>query len=129
LGSILATLTDVEVLAELAAIPPLADEAEPCWDDDGYGHRSRTRTSPCGASSRYGGCETRSLIRDRACFGDRGEIMRGLGQMNRGLPVPDVSIWGDARESVFDLFSTVKQGRFRLPPRAATANGPSCRSA
>src|SRR5438094_10673513 len=33
-----AKLSDAQVLAELAAVPPLADEADPCWEDDGYWH-------------------------------------------------------------------------------------------
>jgi hypothetical protein len=27
-----------DILAELAAVSPLADENDPCWDDSGYGH-------------------------------------------------------------------------------------------
>jgi hypothetical protein len=30
---------DAEALAEVAAVPPLADETDPCWNDDGYWQR------------------------------------------------------------------------------------------
>lgn len=85
-------LSDAEVLAELAAIPPLADEGDPCWDDIAYWHRvaypylalwnvaGRRRLKAAGP-----------LIFDRACFGDPGEIMRNLCHAVEAIYNPDWS--------------------------------------
>src|SRR4051812_19261164 len=83
-------LSDSEVLAELASIPPLADEGDPAWEDDGYWHgvaypylalwnvaaERRLRTAI-------------PLILDRACFGDPGEIMRNLCHALEAIVKPD----------------------------------------
>nr|WP_196482214.1 hypothetical protein [Burkholderia vietnamiensis] len=36
LAATLAKLSDAEVLDKLVAVPPLADEAGPCWNDKEY---------------------------------------------------------------------------------------------
>src|SRR5687768_520065 len=84
--------SDADVLAELSAIPPLADENDLCWNDDGYwlqvanpylafwniiAERRLRAAIP--------------LILDRACFGDPGEIMRGLCHALEAIVDPDWS--------------------------------------
>lgn len=87
-----AGLSDAEVLAELTAVPPLADEGDPCWNDEAYwkdvaypylalwnvAAERKLRTAI-------------PLILDRACFGDPGEIMRNLCHTVEGIVNPDWS--------------------------------------
>ncbi len=74
-----ARLSDDEVLAELTAIPPLADESDPCWDDDGYWHLvAFPYLALWNVAAERQLRAAVPLILDRACFGDPGEIMRNL---------------------------------------------------
>lgn len=71
--------SDDEVLVALRAIPPLVDEDDPSWDRDEYW---MTVAYPYLALADVV-AERRlvpaiGLLLDRACFGDPGEIMRGL---------------------------------------------------
>ena len=82
--------SDAEVLAALAALPALADETDPCWKADDYWE---------GVAYRYLGladvaCERRlraaiPLLLDRACYGDPGEIMRGLRHNLEAIVEPE----------------------------------------
>ena len=87
-----AKLSDVEVLAALAAVPPLADEGDPCWNDDGYWHRVAYRYLALWnvAAERQLRAAV-PLILDRACFGDPGEIMRNLCHAVEAIVKPDWS--------------------------------------
>lgn len=85
-------LSDKEILAELAAIPPLADEDDACWSNDRYWHdvaypylalwnvAAERRLQPA-----------IPLILDRACFGDPGEIMRNLCHAVEAIVNPEWS--------------------------------------
>lgn len=74
-----ASLTDAEVLAELASVPPLADENDPCWQDDAYWHHvAYPYLALWDVAAERRLQDAIPLILDRACFGDPGEIMRNL---------------------------------------------------
>ena len=71
--------TDDEVLAELAALPPLADEGDRCWGEDEYWQGvvyPYLALTDIAAARRLR--PAIRLLLDRACYGDPGEIMRGL---------------------------------------------------
>jgi HEAT repeat protein len=85
-----ARLADAEVLAELSAIPPLADEEDPCWQDDAYWHRVAypyLALWHVAAERRLRAAVP--LILDRACFGDPGEIMRNLCNAVEAIVAPE----------------------------------------
>ena len=85
-----AQLSDAEVLAELAAIPPLADEEDLCWDDNGYWHEVAYPYLALWNVARERQLRAAvPLILDRACFGDPGEIMRNLCHAVEAIVKPD----------------------------------------
>lgn len=84
--------TDAQVLAELVAIPPLADEADPCWHDHEYWHQvvyPYLALWNLAAERRLR--DAIPLILDRACIGDPGEIMRNLCHKVEAIVKPDWS--------------------------------------
>jgi hypothetical protein len=92
LASARSRLSDAEVLAELAAIPHLADEDNPCWNDDDYWHNVAFPYLALWnvvAERRLRAAVP--LILDRACFGDPGEIMRNLCHAVEAIVKPDWS--------------------------------------
>jgi hypothetical protein len=87
-----AQLSDAQILAELAAIPPLADEDTPCWNDDTYWHHVvYPYLALWNVVSERQLRAAVPLILDRACFGDPGEIMRNLCHAVEGIVKPDWS--------------------------------------
>lgn len=86
------SLSDKKVLAELSAIPPLADEDDPCWDKDDYLHK--VAYPYLALWNIVGERQLRAaipLILDRACFGDPGEIMRDICHTLEGIVHPKYS--------------------------------------
>jgi hypothetical protein len=84
--------SDAEILAELAALPPLSDESDPSWDDPAYWRQVAYPYVALGDLA----AERRLrpailLLLDRACYGDPGEIMRGLRHICEAIVNPD---WG-----------------------------------
>lgn len=83
-------LSDAEVLAALAAVPPLADEDDPCWNDDGYWHRvAYPYLALWNVAAERKLRAAVPLILDLACFGDPGEIMRNLCHAVEAIVKPD----------------------------------------
>ncbi len=88
--------SDDEILDELSDLPALADEDDACWNDAGYWHRAaypylalagivRQRRLRAGVR----------LLLERACFGDPGEIMRGLRHTLEAIMNPDWTTLAD----------------------------------
>lgn len=87
-----AQLSDVQVLAELAAIPGLSDESDPCWLSEEYWHRVAypyLALWNVAAARRLSAAVP--LILDRACLGDPGEIMRNMRHAIEAVYGPDWS--------------------------------------
>jgi hypothetical protein len=88
--------TDQQILDELHALFPLADEEDACWDDASYW------TNVAGpylalaqiARERRLRAAVRPLL-DHACYGDPGEIMRGLRNVLEAIMKPDWVALGD----------------------------------
>ena len=88
--------SDQALLDELGELPPLADEDDASWDDPTYWVRvaypylalvqlaAERRLRPA----------IRPLL-DHACFGDPGEIMRGLRHGLEAIVNPDWSVLAD----------------------------------
>src|SRR4051794_32009040 len=88
--------TDEEVLAELAALPALADGDDPRWGKDEYW---QTVAYPYLALANVA-TERRlvgaiPLLLERACYGDPGEIMRGLRHRLEAIVAPNWSKLAD----------------------------------
>jgi hypothetical protein len=82
--------SDAEILAELVALPPLADEDDPCWNSEAYWNQAAFRYLALGdiaASRRLRGAIGPLL--DRACHGDPGEIMRSLRHRLEAIVAPE----------------------------------------
>jgi hypothetical protein len=88
-----ASKSDDQILQELAQLPPLEDEDHPCWNEEEYWlsaaypyiafaqvARNRRLTSAI------------PVLLDRACFGDPGEIMRGLRHHLEAIVSPNWSV-------------------------------------
>lgn len=87
-----AAQTDAELLDELARIPPLADEDDPCWNDDAYWDSvAYPYLALWEIAARRRLRATIPLILDRACYGDPGEIMRGLCHALEAIVRPEFS--------------------------------------
>jgi hypothetical protein len=84
------TLSDADVLAAINALPPLVDETDPQWDNDDYwGSVAYPYLALADVAARR---RLRDAIRpllDRACYGDPGEIMRGLRCSFEAIVKPD----------------------------------------
>jgi hypothetical protein len=88
--------SDQAIIDELVALPPLADEADPNWNDDAYWTRVAYPYLALVevAAQRRLRTAIRPLL-DRACFGDPGEIMRGLRHALEAIVKPDWSALAD----------------------------------
>ena len=72
-------LSDQAILQELASLTPLKDEDDPAWNDDRYWNSEAYRfLALANESYRRRLFPAIRMLLDRACFGDPGEIMRGL---------------------------------------------------
>lgn len=84
--------SDKKVLAELAAIPPLADEGDSCWASDEYWQQVAYPYLALWNNAAERRLWTAiPLMLDRACFGDPGEIMRNLFHALEAIVDPDWS--------------------------------------
>ncbi len=82
--------SDSEVLDAIAALPPLLDESDSHWEHDEYWHNVAylyVALADVAAERRLRGA-IRPLL-DRACYGDPGEIMRGLRHSLEAIVQPD----------------------------------------
>lgn len=90
------SLSDAKLLARLEALPPLADEADSSWDSDDYWQHVAypyLAFADIAAERKLRGA-TRPLL-ERACYGDPGEIMRGLRHPLEAIFNPNWSALAD----------------------------------
>jgi len=88
--------SDSAVLAELAALPPLVDGTHESWSEDGYWEQVAARyVALADVASVRRLRAAIPLLLDRACFGDPGEIMRGLRHQLEAIVNPDWSVLAD----------------------------------
>lgn len=102
-------LTDQQILAELAALPVLPDEDDPAWDDDRtYLNHAYLFVAFTDLAAERHLRPAMLLLLERACYGDPGEMMRGLRHTLEGIAAPD-----------WDLLTDVCLQAARLPQRGA----------
>jgi hypothetical protein len=89
-------LTDAEFLARLESLPALADEGDPAWKSEDYWQRAAYPYVAYAdvAAERKLRRAVRPLL-ERACYGDPGEIMRGLRHPLEAIFNPDWSALAD----------------------------------
>lgn len=100
--------SDSEVLAELAALPPLADEDDPCWEQDDYWRRVAypyLALANIAAARRLRSAIP--LLLDRACYGDPGEIMRGL---RHNLEAIVATNWSELADACLEAARSTRLG-------------------
>jgi hypothetical protein len=91
-----ADLSDQEILKELQRLQPLPDENHPAWDeewDKGYAwHLARLFVALSWHVVERKLIPGIELLLERACFGDPGEMMRGLEDLLYGTAEGDFSV-------------------------------------
>jgi hypothetical protein len=88
--------SDAEVLAAIDALPPLLDETDSQWDSDEYWVSVAypyLALADVAAQRRL--LDAIRPLLDRACYGDPGEIMRGLRCSFEAIVKPDWSALAD----------------------------------
>lgn len=100
--------SDPQLVAALAALPALRDEDDPAWDDEVYwaGVAYPYLALADVAAERRLWPAVRLLL-DRACFGDPGEIMRGLRHSLEAIANPD---WAALAEACIAAIATGRPG-------------------
>jgi hypothetical protein len=89
----MASASDAEVVAALAAFDPLPDESDPKWNDDAFWFGVAYRFLGLGQVARLRKLRPAvRLILERACYGDPGETMRGLRHVFEGIYNPEWSM-------------------------------------
>ncbi len=104
----LSELSDDQIIARLESVAALSDEGDPVWDGEEYWQVTAEvylALSDVSAKRRL-----RPAIRfllERACYGDPGEIMRGLRHSLEAIAAPDLTYLADI---CIDLASSPRKG-------------------
>jgi hypothetical protein len=89
-------LTDDELLARLEAVPALADEDDPAWNSEDYWQRvAYPYLAFADVAAERKLRRAVRLLLERACYGDPGEIMRGLRHPLEAIFNPDWTALAD----------------------------------
>jgi hypothetical protein len=103
-----ASWADSDVIAEIAQLPPLADEGDPVWNNETYWWDFAyhyVALSDVAAERRLRPAVR--LLLERASNGDPGEIMRGLRHACERMFDPD---WGDLADVCIELSASKRPG-------------------
>jgi hypothetical protein len=87
--------TDDELLSELAATPPLADENDSCWQDENYWQIVNIYLALADLTADRKLRPAIKLLLEKASYGDPNEIMRGLRHSLEAIVNPDWSYLTD----------------------------------
>ena len=103
-----ASWSDAEVIAEIEQLPPLTDEGDPAWNDEGYWSDFAYRYVALNdvAAERQLRPAVRLLL-ERACNGDPGEMMRGLRHAWEHIFNPD---WAALADVCIELSASKRPG-------------------
>ncbi len=100
--------SDQQILDELHALPPLADEEDACWGESSYW--MSVAYPYLALAQNAGQRRLRAAVRpllDRACYGDPGEIMRGLRHTLEAIMSPD---WAALADICLDAARSSRRG-------------------
>jgi hypothetical protein len=104
----LSLLTDAQIVSKLERVPELADEDDPVWGTEDYWRTTAevyVALSDISAKRRLR--PSVRLLLQRACFGDPGEIMRGLRHRLEAIVAPD---WDCLADICLDLAKSPRNG-------------------
>ena len=88
--------SDEEILAELRALPVLPDEDDPAWEDERTWREHADLFIALADQARVRRLQPAiPLLLERACYGDPGEIMRGLRHQLEAIVKPDWAVLAD----------------------------------
>lgn len=86
-----ASVSDADTLAELSAFPPLPDEDDPAWEQDATWQEANRFVALADISAARRLKPAIRLLLDRACYGDPGEMFRGLRHACEAIVNPNWS--------------------------------------
>jgi hypothetical protein len=103
-----ASWSDADVIAEIEQLPPLADEGDQVWSDQGYWRDFAYRNVALSdvAAERQLRPAVRLLL-ERASNGDPGEMMRGLRHASEHIFNPD---WAALADVCIELSASKRPG-------------------
>ena len=82
--------SDVEILSELASMPALPNEDDPCWDDSKFWIDSAYKLDALfGIATGRKLFESIGIVLSKMCHGDPGEMMRGYCHGFEYVVAPD----------------------------------------
>jgi hypothetical protein len=87
--------TDAAVLAELSALPPLPDEDDPAWGHNATWQDAYRFVALADVAAARRLKPAIRLLLDRACYGDPGEMFRGLRHAFEAIVNPQWSELAD----------------------------------
>lgn len=104
----LSKLSDAQIIAKLASVPALADEDDPVWNNEEYWRmRAEIYVALSDISAERRLRSSIPLLLERACYGDPGEIMRGLRHRLEAIVSPD---WACLADICLDLAGSPRKG-------------------
>lgn len=104
----LSKLNDAQIIAKLESLPALKDEDDPVWNNEEYWHDAAEVFLALSDISRKRRLRASiRLLLERACYGDPGEIMRGLRHSLEAIASPD---WLYLADICIDLAESPRKG-------------------
>lgn len=104
----LSELSDSQIIARIENLTPLADEDDPVWMNEEYWLKiADAYLAFADISERRRLRPSIPLLLDRACYGDPGEIMRGLRHRLEAIVEPD---WAYLADICLDRANSPRKG-------------------
>ncbi len=104
----LSELSSAQIISKLESIPPLADEDDPVWREEEYWRNTaEVYMALADISAKRRLQASIPLLLERACYGDPGEIMRGLRHKLEAILVPD---WSRLADICLELACSPRKG-------------------
>src|SRR6266567_1654691 len=102
-----ASMSDFDVLAELAAFPPLPDEDDPAWEQDAIWQEAYRFVAPAEVAAARRLKPAIRLLLERACYGDPGEMFRNLRHACEAIVNPS---WSELAEICLEVATSPRLG-------------------
>jgi hypothetical protein len=102
-----ASVSDADILAELSALSPLPDEDDPAWDDEATWQRANLFVALADVAATRRLKPAIRLLLDRACYGDPGEIFRGLRHASEAIVNPQ---WSELTDICLEAARSARLG-------------------
>lgn len=102
-----ASTSDAGVLAELTALPPLPDEDDPAWKQDATWQMAYKFVALADVAATRRLKPAIRLLLERACYGDPGEMFRGLRHASEAIVNPR---WSELAEICLEAATSPRLG-------------------